>query len=57
MPATEPRVHGFKPGRERWILRAIKISSTTSFEREDKPLVVVDIRHIKDPYYCKRNYS
>jgi hypothetical protein len=33
------KVCGFNPGRGRWILRAIKIRSTTSFGGEVKPAV------------------
>jgi hypothetical protein len=32
-----PNVCGFKPGRGRWILKAIKIRSTSSFGGEVKP--------------------
>jgi hypothetical protein len=31
---TEPKVRGFKHGGKRWILKAIKIRSTTSFGGE-----------------------
>jgi hypothetical protein len=37
--AIGPKVRGFKPGRERYILRAIKLLSTTFFGREVKPSV------------------
>jgi hypothetical protein len=36
MLATGPKFRGFKPGRERWILRAIKIRSKTSFRGKVK---------------------
>jgi hypothetical protein len=36
VPAIVPKVRGFKPGRRRRILRAIKIRSTTSFGGEVK---------------------
>jgi hypothetical protein len=32
--ATGPKVCGFKPGRRRWVLMAIKIRITTSVGRE-----------------------
>jgi hypothetical protein len=35
--AIGSKVRGFKPIREQWILRAIKIRSTPSFEEEVKP--------------------
>jgi hypothetical protein len=35
--AIGPKFHGFKPGRRRWILRVIKVRSTTSFRGEVKP--------------------
>jgi hypothetical protein len=44
--ATGPKVRGFDPDRGRWILRVIKIRSTTSFGRSH----VVDLRHVKEPY-------
>jgi hypothetical protein len=37
--AIELKVRGFKSGRERWILRPIKIRSTPSFGGEVKPSV------------------
>jgi hypothetical protein len=36
--AIGPKFRGFKPGRERWFLRAMKVSSTTSFGREKRRL-------------------
>jgi hypothetical protein len=37
--AVGPKVRGCRPGRGRWILRAIKIRSTTSFGEVIKPSV------------------
>jgi hypothetical protein len=58
--ATGPKVRGFDPDR-RWILRVIKIRSTTSFGGEVMPSVPCK-RHVKEPYgmngtssACKQN--
>jgi hypothetical protein len=37
--ATGLNVRGYKPGRERWIFKEMKISSATSFGRDVKPSV------------------
>jgi hypothetical protein len=49
--AIGPKVHGFKPGRGRWILEAIKIRSTTSFGGEIKLSATCRkiLRHVKNP--------
>jgi hypothetical protein len=49
---TESKLRGFKPGRERWIFRAMKIRSTTSFGVKIKPSSPCRkiLRHIKVPY-------
>jgi hypothetical protein len=49
--ATGPKVRRVKPGRQRWILYAIKICSTTSFGVEVKPAVPCRkiLRHVNDP--------
>jgi hypothetical protein len=49
------KIWEFKPGRGRWILRAIKIRSTTSFGGEVKLSVPCRkiLRHVKDPYSMK----
>jgi hypothetical protein len=49
--ATEPKVRGFKPGRDNGLLWAIKIRSTPSFGREVKPSAPrhKTLRHIKEP--------
>jgi hypothetical protein len=51
VPATEPKVCGFKHGRGRWILRVIK--SVVRLDSEWKwchRSHVVDLRHVKEPY-------
>jgi hypothetical protein len=50
--AIGPEVRGFKPGREKWTLRAIKI---TSFGEEVKPSTPCRniLRHVKDLYSMK----
>jgi hypothetical protein len=48
--AIGPKVPRFKPGRGRWILRAIKICTTTLFVAEVKPSALRKILwHVKDP--------
>jgi hypothetical protein len=49
--AIGPKVHGFKPGRGRWILEAIQIRSTTSFGGEIKLSAICRkiLRHVKNP--------
>jgi hypothetical protein len=48
--ATGPKVRGFKPGRGRRTLRAIKISRTPSFGEKLKPEVPYRriLLHVKD---------
>jgi hypothetical protein len=56
--AIRPKVRGFKPGREQWLLRAIKIRSTTSFGREVKqsaPCCKI-LQHVKDPCGYEQRY-
>jgi hypothetical protein len=49
--ATGPKVRGFKPGRERWILRVIKsIARLPSEGKKSRWSYVVDLRHVKEPY-------
>jgi hypothetical protein len=47
-----PKVRGFKPGRGRWILRAIQIRSTTSFGGEEKLSVPCRkiLQDVKEPF-------
>jgi hypothetical protein len=49
--AIGTNAHVFKPGRGRWILRVIKIRSTTSFGKEVKPSALCRkiLRHVNDP--------
>jgi hypothetical protein len=48
MLAIGPKVRCFKPGRGRWILRAIKICITTSFGGDVKPSATCkNLRHVK----------
>jgi hypothetical protein len=49
-------VSGFKPRRRQWILRVIKIRSTTSFERERKPSAPCRkiLQHVKYPFKYDR---
>jgi hypothetical protein len=49
--AIRPKVRRFKPGQGRWILRANKIRSATSFGGEVKPAVPCRkiLRHVIDP--------
>jgi hypothetical protein len=53
--AIGPKVRRFKPGQQRWILRAIKFRSTTSFGGKVKPSAqcCMTLRYVKDPlrYY------
>jgi hypothetical protein len=44
---------GSRSGRERWILRAIKILSTTSLGEEIKTSALKILRYGKDPYRMK----
>jgi membrane-associated protease RseP (regulator of RpoE activity) len=55
VPAVGLKVRGFRPGRGRWILRAIKIRSTTSLGGKVKPAVPCCkiLRHVKNPYSMK----
>jgi hypothetical protein len=57
MLTTGPKFLGFKPGRG--LLRAIKICSIASFEREVKPSVECCkiLRHVKELYKYERNTS
>jgi hypothetical protein len=60
--ASEPKVHGFRPGRRQRILRAIEIRSTTSFVGKVKPSVPFRkiLQHVKEPYeyeICKISSS
>jgi hypothetical protein len=49
--ATGPKVSGFKPGRGRWILRAIKsVARLPSEGKESRPSHVIDLRHVEEPY-------
>jgi hypothetical protein len=53
--AIGPKVREFKPGQRPWILRAIKIHSTTSFGGEVKlsgPCRKIK-RQVKDSYSMK----
>jgi hypothetical protein len=49
--AIEPKVCGFKPDREQWILIAIQICSTASFGWEVKPSAPCNevLRNVKEP--------
>jgi hypothetical protein len=49
--AIGPKVRGFKPNRERWILKAMKILSTTFFGGEVKQSTQFRkmLRIVKDP--------
>jgi hypothetical protein len=53
--AIEPKVRGFKPGRERWILRMIEFHSKSFFEGEVNPAVPCRkiLWHVKFPYSMK----
>jgi hypothetical protein len=56
--AIRPKVRGFKPGREQWLLRSIKNRSTTSFGREVKqsaPCCKI-LQHVKDPCGYEQRY-
>jgi hypothetical protein len=55
---TGPKFHGFKPGQGYGFLRAIKISSRTSFGGEVKPSAHVRILwHVKvTSKYEQRNF-
>jgi hypothetical protein len=57
--AIGPKVRGFKPGRVRWILRKIKIRSTTFFGLEVKHSVTyrMILQHAKDPAGMNRDIS
>jgi hypothetical protein len=48
--AIGPKARGFKPGRQRWIFRAIKVRSTIPFGVEVQPSVPCCkiLRHVKD---------
>jgi hypothetical protein len=46
IPATEPKVHGFKPGQGQWIFWGEKIHSTTIFRWEVKLLVSYHLFYI-----------
>jgi hypothetical protein len=52
MLGIRPKVRVFKPGRGRWILKQIKLRSTTSFVRELKLSVPCRkiLRQVKYPY-------
>jgi hypothetical protein len=52
----DPRVAGFKPGREHEFLRAIKIRRTSSCGWEVKPEVPCRkiLRNVKDPLTCQK---
>jgi hypothetical protein len=53
--AIGPKVRGFKPGRGRWILRAIKSAARLPSERkQSRRTHVVDLRHVKKPYEHNR---
>jgi hypothetical protein len=51
--AIGPKIHGFKSGRGRWILRALKFSSMTSFGWEVKP----SVPYCKTLQYVKESYE
>jgi hypothetical protein len=57
--AIGSKVRGFKPGRVRWILREIKIRSTTFFGWEVKHSVTYRkiLQHAKDPAGMNRDIS
>jgi hypothetical protein len=49
--ATGPKVRGFKPGRDRWILRVIISAARLPSEgKSSRRSHVVDLRHVKEPY-------
>jgi hypothetical protein len=50
--AIGPKIRELKPDRERWILTAKVIRSTTSFGGEVKPAVqfLKILQHVKNPY-------
>jgi hypothetical protein len=51
-----PKLRGFKHGRERWVLRAIKVRITTCFGGEVKPSAPCKILwHVKDTLRYERD--
>jgi hypothetical protein len=55
--ATVPKVRRYNSDQRRWILKAIKICSTTFFGRKVKLSILCrkTVRRVKDPYSIKRD--
>jgi hypothetical protein len=51
---TGPKISGFKSGQGQHILKAFKICSTTSLEREVKPgvskVLAIHLQHVEEPF-------
>jgi hypothetical protein len=56
--AIGPKIYGLKPSLGKWLFRAIKIHTMTSFGVAVKPLIPYDkfSGHVKRPYEYERGY-